>query len=110
MRKLTLFPAAGLLLGVLLTWSALAPATPYSGILSTTVGGDIEYCTGANCDKCSVMIGPECADEDPWPAICQCTGGITYGYQCYPDTEPSHYCRAHCAWQYCPSNHNEDCR
>jgi hypothetical protein len=27
MKKLTLFPAAGLLLGVLLAWSALAPAT-----------------------------------------------------------------------------------
>jgi hypothetical protein len=43
MKKLTLFPTGAILLGVLLAWSAFAPATPYTGTLATIGGERIKW-------------------------------------------------------------------
>ena len=107
MKKPTLFPAVGLLLGVVLAWSALAPGAPYSGTLAATGGGD--YCLGVTTVYCKVL-SPECEGE--YTFIERCYGYTTSGYTCgdYDAGDWNHpICRAHCSWQYCPSDRWQYC-
>ena len=102
MKKLTLFPAGGLLLGVLLAWSALAPATPYTGTLATAGGADWQ-CTGQEWINCQ-ELSPECVDHGVYYCVEWTTSGKGH---CQPFG--GNYCYAHCWWQYCPSAHDAWC-
>jgi hypothetical protein len=89
MKKLTLFPAVGLLLGVTLVWSALAPAVPYSGWLAARGAGLGEPCIGVDTVWCP-LLSPECYTID---YVELCTTGWPYQGLCQSNPDSPYKCR-----------------